>query len=196
MLVNGQIAQVLNGQGQWSFQNISGDQVTLIPRGAVWRYLDDGSDQGVAWRGPGYDDAAWKSGPGQLGYGDDPADEVTVLGYGGNANDKFPTSYFRSTFQIDDPADILALNLELLYDDGAAVYINGVEAVRTQLAADAGYRSYSTGSPLPAKRRTCTIRLSCRPPPCSHWYAGAKTKSPSRSTRTVPPARTSASTCG
>ncbi|MBI4600958.1 MAG: chitobiase/beta-hexosaminidase C-terminal domain-containing protein, partial [Planctomycetes bacterium] len=31
--------------------------VAFIPRGSVWRYLDDGSDQSTAWRAPAFDDS-------------------------------------------------------------------------------------------------------------------------------------------
>src|SRR5688572_10049080 len=50
--------------------------VTLIPRGATWKYLDDGSNQGSAWKEPGFVDTTWSFGPGELGYGD--SDEATV----------------------------------------------------------------------------------------------------------------------
>ena len=30
----------------------------LVPRGSAWRYLDDGSDQGTAWRATAFADAA------------------------------------------------------------------------------------------------------------------------------------------
>ena len=53
---------------------------TLVPTGAAWRYLDNGSDQGTAWREPGFNDASWESGNAQLGYGD--GDEQTVVSYG------------------------------------------------------------------------------------------------------------------
>src|SRR5439155_913020 len=43
---------------------------TLIPVGSTWRYLDNGSNQGTAWRSVSFDDSAWKSGAAQLGYGD------------------------------------------------------------------------------------------------------------------------------
>ena len=33
----------------------------LIPKGSAWNYLDDGSDQGTAWKAPGFDDASWNS---------------------------------------------------------------------------------------------------------------------------------------
>ena len=44
---------------------------TLIPFGSTWKYLDDGSDLGTAWREPGFDDSSWSEGPAQLGYGED-----------------------------------------------------------------------------------------------------------------------------
>ena len=31
----------------------------LIPPGATWKFLDDGSNLGTAWREPGFDDGAW-----------------------------------------------------------------------------------------------------------------------------------------
>ena len=48
----------------------------LVPKGSVWKYLDDGTDQGTAWREPEFDDSRWKSGPAQLGYGE--TDQATT----------------------------------------------------------------------------------------------------------------------
>ena len=62
------------------------------PAGAVWRYLDDGSDQGTNWSSRTFDDSGWASGPAQLGYGD--GDENTVVEDGPN-NDRYVTTYFR-----------------------------------------------------------------------------------------------------
>ena len=62
----------------------------LVALGAVWRYLDDGSDQGTAWREPSFDDSGWKSGPAQFGFGD--GDEATVIARGAI------TYYFRHSF--------------------------------------------------------------------------------------------------
>ncbi|MCP5056481.1 MAG: hypothetical protein GY937_07100 [bacterium] len=63
----------------------------LVPAGSTWSYLDDGSDQGTAWRDPLFDDTGWAIGPAELGYGD--GGESTVLGYGPDPNDKYVTSY-------------------------------------------------------------------------------------------------------
>src|SRR5688572_33317131 len=53
---------------------------TLISTGAVWKYLDNGTDQGTAWRGTSFADGSWLSGPAQLGYGD--GDEATTNSFG------------------------------------------------------------------------------------------------------------------
>ncbi len=69
--------------------------VTLMPTGSVWKYLDDGSNQGTAWRLQSFNDSAWSSGPAQLGYDDGTEnDEATVLGYGPNSGAKYITYYF------------------------------------------------------------------------------------------------------
>jgi len=101
---------------------------TLVPQGATWKYLDDGSDQGTAWTSPDFDDSAWASGQAQLGYGD--GDEATVVGYGPDAEDKHITTYFRHTFTVTAPS---AVRLRLLRDDGAVVHLNGTDVFRTNL---------------------------------------------------------------
>ncbi len=111
------------------FSQISFSQ--LIQEGSVWKYLDDGSNQGTAWRMPGFDDSGWSSGPAQLGYGD--GDEATVISYGNDPNHKYITYYFRKTFDVTDPNQKPALSLGILRDDGAVVYINGTEVARSNM---------------------------------------------------------------
>lgn len=115
----------------------------LIEGGSVWKLLDDGSDQGSAWRDPDFDAAAWRSGPSKLGYGD--GDESTVVGFGPDPANKFATTYFRKEFEIADAAAVAGTLLELLADDGAVVYLNGVEIVRDNMpAGPIGYRTNAT----------------------------------------------------
>ncbi len=105
----------------------------LITPGSVWKYLDDGSDQGEAWRASAFDDSAWSSGPAPLGYNDD---EVTQIQYGLDW-DRHVTSYFRHQFLVGDTS---ALPRELLLraqiDDGAIFYLNGTEVGRFNLASE------------------------------------------------------------
>jgi len=105
----------------------------LVAAGSTWRYLDDGSDQGAAWRAPAFDDTAWAMGPAQLGYGD--GDEATVVSYGRDASAKNITTYFRRTFAVSNPAQYASLVLRILRDDGAIVYLNGSEVFRTNMPA-------------------------------------------------------------
>jgi hypothetical protein len=100
-------------------------QTPLVPSGAVWRYLDDGSDPGPEWTGPGFDESGWAAGPAELGFGD--RDEATAL-EGGPL-----TFYFRHRFSAADPEALGGLALSLLRDDGAVVYLNGLEVHRSNL---------------------------------------------------------------
>ena len=109
-------------------------QNTLLTAGSAWKYLDNGSDQGTAWRNSDFDDAQWKSGKARLGYGDD--GEVTRIEYGTDPDQKYITAYFRRSFQVPATEKFTAVQLLLCRDDGAAVYINGVEVLRNNLPAD------------------------------------------------------------
>lgn len=112
----------------------------LVPAGSPWRYLDDGSNQGSAWRAPAFDDTGWAEGPAQLGYGD--GDEQTVVSFGSNPSQKHVTTYYRRRFQVADPTRLAGLELRLLRDDGAVCYLNGVEVLRTNMTT--GSFSFAT----------------------------------------------------
>lgn len=120
-------------------------QVTLIPAGASWKYLDNGSNQGTAWRAVSFNDASWASGNSELGYGD--GGEATVVSYGSNANYKHITTYFRKSFTVNDPAAYSALTLNLLRDDGAVVYLNGTQIAKSNLPSGTiGYTTRASAS--------------------------------------------------
>ena len=55
--------------------------LSLVSTGAVWRYVDDGSNQDTAWRSPAFNDTTWQYGVAELGYGDssDGRPEATVI---------------------------------------------------------------------------------------------------------------------
>lgn len=107
--------------------------VTLIPAGAQWKFLDNGSDQGTAWQAVGFNDAAWSEGFAEFGYGE--GDEATVLDFGPDPNNKYLTYYFRKNFTVTNPAQYKNLYLAMIVDDGAVVYINGIEMVRHNMPA-------------------------------------------------------------
>lgn len=113
---------------------------TLVPLQSVWKYLDNGSNQGTAWRAAAFADTAWAEGAGQLGYGD--GDEATILSYGPNASAKFITTYFRKYFTVDSASAVTAANLRIRRDDGVVVYLNGTEIYRNTMPT--GTVTYTT----------------------------------------------------
>ena len=108
-------------------------QLVLIPTNAVWRYLDDGSNQEFNWVYPEFDDSEWPDGPAELGYGDeeDNRPEATMISYGADADNKHITTYFRHSFVLTNTEPFWDLKVRLLRDDGAVVYVNGTEVFRS-----------------------------------------------------------------
>lgn len=106
----------------------------LIGRGSTWSYLDDGSDQGEAWREADFDDTDWKVGEAPLGY--DFPDIATRVSYGSSSK-KHYTTYFRRHFPVDNAAAIRSLKMQLRREDGAVVYINGQQVLTSNMPVDA-----------------------------------------------------------
>ena len=104
------------------------ETLPLLGFGATWAYQQTSSLDGARWMAPEFDDSAWASGPGLLALEDCKCLPVpgiqTPLAIG-------PTTfYFRARFNVDfDPAGV-ALNLSTILDDGAVIYLNGVEIAR------------------------------------------------------------------
>ena len=137
----------------------------MIHSNAVWKYFDKGQDLSNAWFAVGYDDSAWSSGPAELGYGD--GGEATVVednttpGYGPNDNDRYITTYFRRTFNAVNVPSLTNMVMSLMYDDGAAVYLNGREVYRTaNLATNAAYNTGATGQGLEETLDVAAISLT------------------------------------
>jgi len=118
-------------------------EATLVAKGSYWKYHDQGTDLGTSWRAPSYNDTGWGIGAAQLGYGD--FDEKTWVSWGLNANDKYVTTYFRRAFQVAEPKQFRVLKLRGVFDDGAVVYLNGVEVWRYNMpTGTVGYRTLAS----------------------------------------------------
>lgn len=116
---------------------------SLIVNYTAWKFLDNGSNQGTAWAATGFNDASWASGNTILGYGDADTDLPNhQVGYGGDTQNKYVTTYFRKSFNVANPAAYSSLSLSLIYDDGAVVYLNGTEITRQGMPA--GSITYTT----------------------------------------------------
>jgi hypothetical protein len=107
----------------------------LISTGSSWKYLDDGSSP-ASWYADSFNDSGWKTGTSPLGYATDSrmTDLIkTTVDYGSSSS-KYVTTYFRQKFNInDDPSSYLQIKLRLMRDDGAVVWINGKQIIRSNL---------------------------------------------------------------
>jgi hypothetical protein len=114
-----------------SLMIVSHAQTSLFTYNSPWKYLDNGTDQGTAWRSPAFDDGAWATGNGKFGYGIPGL--ATVVSYGPNASQKYITTYFRKTVNIPDPNIFSSFTAGVLRDDGIVVYVNGAEVYRNRM---------------------------------------------------------------
>ncbi|MDP3150790.1 MAG: lamin tail domain-containing protein [Ignavibacteria bacterium] len=128
---------------QWK-EKVLSTKMNLIPQSSFWRYSDASSTPTGLWASADYNDASWKLGTAQFGYGD--GDEKTVISYGPNSQSKYITSYYRRAFQINDLAAVKELTLKLMRDDGAVVYLNGNEILRSNMST--GTVSFSSLAPI------------------------------------------------
>ncbi len=109
----------------WVAREADTDQV-LLPAGSLWRFDDSGKDPGVAWRQADYDDSTWPMAAAPFGYGRDVTTEVS---YGDDPGAKHTTTYFRTGVQVPEGTQGIELRIER--DDGAIIYLNGTEVLRT-----------------------------------------------------------------
>jgi hypothetical protein len=100
-----------------------------------WRYWADSADPGTSWNTGGFDDSSWPVGLGQLGFGD--GDEETLL------NDGLISYYFRKKVDVVDVSLLDEVYVHMVHDEGAVVYINSQEVLRSELIP-LGVISHST----------------------------------------------------
>ncbi len=114
----------------------------------VWRYNDSGANLGTAWRAVSYaSESTWPSGRGLFGVESSspypyPVPLRTPLVMGGGRT----TYYFRTRFNFSGSTAGLNLEATAYIDDGAVIYLNGVEVSRIRLPD--GTISYSTKARL------------------------------------------------
>lgn len=133
----------------WEIQNTESENISLIPKRSDWKYFDQGTLPSVSWTDPEYNDNGWAEGQAELGYGD--GNEQTLVGFGGNAGNKFITTWFRKTISVADTTGFELLTGSVQFDDGVVVYLNGVEVFRGNMPAGAISSSTLAGANTPGE---------------------------------------------
>ncbi|MCU1368824.1 MAG: hypothetical protein JWO77_18 [Ilumatobacteraceae bacterium] len=138
----------------------------LLPSGASWRWSFTEAGQPDGWTQPGFDDSTWATGSGELGFGD--SDEKTVIS---TAPAPRPlTAYFRTQVTVEDPAAFATVLADVIRDDGAVVYVNGVEVGRDNMPA--GPAGPSTKAVIGISDRTAEKTPVSITIPASAFHAG------------------------
>ena len=117
----------------------------LVRSGDNWDYRVDGVDPSMSWNDTSFavNPAFWNKKTDGTITGPQP----TPIGYGESmgvlatdvlapSNPKPAVNYFRKEFNLSDPTDIAIFDLYMKIDDGAVVYINGVEVARQNVNLD------------------------------------------------------------
>lgn len=97
---------------------------SLVSLDAQWRYLTgepDDTGPPADWMMPGFDDAPWPTGRPGFGFGDD--DDRTILPRGITA------AFLRHSFTLDEAIRLQNLILQVRYDDGFVMYLNGQQVL-------------------------------------------------------------------
>lgn len=116
-----------------------------------WSYYTQGSLDGIQWYAPSYSVSSWPTGATPMGYDTDNTlkDIKTKLDYGSNRNNKRPTYYVRTSFNlasIDTLSDNSNYQLSFQVDDGCILYLNGQEIYRYNMSpGTVTYATYATG---------------------------------------------------
>lgn len=116
------------------------DKVSIFPLGSTWKYLANNT-RPAGWETTSFVDGGWPSNVARFGYGSD--GEVTCIPSGGGGTvcnptgNKWTTTYFRKTVNIANPSLYANFEMNMMIDDGAVVYVNGIEVLRSNLPAGA-----------------------------------------------------------
>ncbi len=148
----------------WHMDGATSEGEPLFSTSDTWKYYDQGSLDNSEWKSASYSDTNWKTGSAPLGYGNvglsGSADYNTTLSYGNDSSNKYPTYYFRKTFNLDQaPTDDDQYMLTYYVDDGFIAYVNGIEVGRYLMSdGNASYSQYST-SYVGSTAATATITI-------------------------------------
>jgi hypothetical protein len=102
-------------------------ETVLIPEGTEWLYLDDGSDPGRGWTGVEFDDSAWGRGFAKF------KGKAGSLDADSGKHPEHMTTYFRHQFHVARDIAFRSLRIRVYRDDGAVLYLNGLEMYRTNM---------------------------------------------------------------
>ena len=104
---------------------------TVLEKGATWKYDDSKVAPSPSWMASDFDDSSWSEGHSPIGFGSINGANIATTAFSGTSNGM--TFYARKTFNVSGASDFLEASVNLIYDDGVVLYLNGQEIVRQNL---------------------------------------------------------------
>jgi hypothetical protein len=125
----------------------------------------------TTWKDEGFDDSAWASIVSQTGYGNNDENRAFARldtdGNAANGVQGVPSYLFRNTFTIADITQLTSVTGQIKYDDGFAIYVNGVDLSSTvtglrsaNLPAGTALSAYATAPSVDNATTSFTIPLT------------------------------------
>ena len=146
-----------------STRRLNASIIILAPNDTdLWKYNESGADLGTAWQATGYDDtqAGWQSGLAGFSSAPPPA-EITPPGFDlrtttlhAGTNGGPVTTYYRKHFTFPGSTNGAVLTWAGVLDDGAVIYVNGVEAGRLRLTNNPVFYTNLTTAGAPEQGNT------------------------------------------
>lgn len=122
----------------------------LIAPESEWRFFkglqEPSSTDPTAWRNLTFNDANWSKGFGPFFYGD-PFTPGTLIN---DMINRYSTLYFRKTFSVTNVENLVAMDLDVMCDDGFIAWLNGKEIARKLAPSEpVTFRSLALGNATP-----------------------------------------------
>ena len=120
--------------------------LVVLPYSAEWKFNQSNTDLGTAWREASYDDSSWPSGPGVLAQETAGPAAPPPTGIQGtniqSPSEGGPTVWYaRAKFflPVQNVSDVLGVEITLLNDDSAVIWLNGVQVLERAAGQAPGY---------------------------------------------------------
>ena len=128
-----------------SFRRVTTDRL-FVATGAEWRFFRGTEATPADWATSGFADGGWEIGNAGFGYGD--GDDTTLID---DMQGSYVSLYIRTSFDVEDPRQLVGLTLTVDYDDGFVAFLNGSEVARANVDAssfdDTALGSHEAGTP-------------------------------------------------